>query len=104
MDAAVEEARRCDVCLTVGSTLSVWPAAAVPVETVRSGGRLVIVNDGATGLDGMATCTIAGRAGAVMPGLATALLGSAELKVESELRAREVRVQPKGGEFRPCRK
>ena len=26
------------------------------------------------------------------------------LKVESELRAREARVQPKGGEFRPCRK
>ena len=39
MDRAIEEARRCDVCLTVGSTLSVWPAAAVPVEAVRNGGE-----------------------------------------------------------------
>jgi len=76
IDAAVDEARRCDVCLTVGSTLSVWPAAAVPVETVRSGGRLVIVNDGVTDLDGMAACVIAGRAGVVMPALADALLGN----------------------------
>ena len=76
MDAAMEEARRCDVCLTVGSTLSVWPAAAVPVEAIRSGGRLVIVNDGATGLDEMATCVISGRAGTVMPALVEALLGS----------------------------
>ncbi len=76
IDAAMDEARRCDVCLTVGSTLSVWPAAAVPVETVRSGGRLVIVNDGVTDLDGMATCVISGRAGTVMPALAEALLGS----------------------------
>ncbi len=78
IDAAVEEARRCDVCLTVGSTLSVWPAAAVPVETVRAGGRLVIVNDGVTALDDVAACVIAGRAGVVMPALAAALLGSAD--------------------------
>ena len=78
MDRALEEARLADVCLTIGSTLSVWPAAAVPVETVRHGGRLVIVNDGVTDLDEMATLLIPGRAGTALPELAAALLGSGE--------------------------
>jgi NAD-dependent deacetylase len=78
MDRALEEARRCDVCLSVGSTLSVWPAAAVPVETVRNGGRLLILNDGATDLDDMATLCIPGRAGTVLPALTDALLGSGD--------------------------
>jgi NAD-dependent deacetylase len=75
MDRALEEARLCDVCLTVGSTLSVWPAASVPVEAVREGARLVIVNQGVTDLDGMATLILSGGAGAVMTELTTALLG-----------------------------
>ena len=76
MDRALEEARQCDVCLAVGSTLSVWPAASVPVEAVRHGGRLVIINEGATDLDGMASLLLAGRAGTVMDELAAALLGA----------------------------
>ena len=63
MDRAVEEARPCDVCLAVGSTLSVWPAAGVPVEAIRQGGRLVIVNEGATDLDGMASLISRGPGG-----------------------------------------
>jgi NAD-dependent deacetylase len=78
MDRALEEARCCDVCLSVGSTLSVWPAAAVPVETVRSGGKLVILNDGATDLDDMATLLLPGRAGALMTELTAALLGDGD--------------------------
>src|ERR1039457_303376 len=76
MDRATEEARRCDVCLTVGSTLSVWPAAAVPAEAVRHGGRLGIVNEGVTDLDGMASLILSGRAGTVMTELVAALLGT----------------------------
>ena len=78
MDHALEEARACDVCLAVGSTLSVWPAASVPVEAVRQGARLVIVNEGATDLDGIASLILSGRAGAVMAELATALLGDGD--------------------------
>jgi NAD-dependent deacetylase len=78
LDRAFDEARHCDVCLTVGSTLSVWPAAGVPVEAVREGGRLVIINEGATDLDGMASLILSGRAGAVMTALAAALLGDGE--------------------------
>ena len=61
-----------------GSTLSVWPAAGIPVEAVRSGARLVIVNEGATDLDGMATLILSGRAGAVMSELAAAVLGDGD--------------------------
>jgi NAD-dependent deacetylase len=75
VDRALEEARLCDVCLAVGSTLSVWPAASVPVEAVRHGGRLVIINEGITDLDGMASLLLSGRAGTVMTELAVALLG-----------------------------
>jgi NAD-dependent SIR2 family protein deacetylase len=48
------------------------------VEAVRHGGRLVIVNDGATDLDGMASLLLAGRAGTVMTELAAALLGGGD--------------------------
>jgi NAD-dependent deacetylase len=75
VDRALEEARLCDVCLAVGSTLSVWPAAGVPVEAVRHGGRLVIINEGVTDLDGMASLILSGKAGAVMTELADGLLG-----------------------------
>jgi NAD-dependent deacetylase len=78
LNRAVEEARLADVCLAVGSTLSVWPAAGVPVETIRQGGRLVIVNEGATDLDGMASVLVSARAGTVLPELAAALLGDRE--------------------------
>jgi NAD-dependent deacetylase len=80
VDHALEEARACDVCLAVGSTLSVWPAAGVPVEAVRNGARLVIVNEGVTDLDGMATLIRSGKAGEVLPELATALLGNRETR------------------------
>jgi NAD-dependent deacetylase len=72
--AAMAEAERCDACLAIGSTLSVWPAAGVPVTAVRSGARLVIVNEGATELDGMADALVSGRAGTVVPALVEALL------------------------------
>jgi NAD-dependent deacetylase len=78
MARAVEEARACDVCLAVGSTLSVWPAAGVPVEAVRNGARLVIVNEGATDLDGMATVILAGRAGDLLPQLVSGVLGDGD--------------------------
>jgi NAD-dependent deacetylase len=78
LNRAVDEARLADVCLAVGSTLSVWPAAGIPLETIRQGGRLVIVNEGATDLDGMASLLVSGRAGTVLPELAGALLGDRE--------------------------
>lgn len=74
LERSFAAARACDLCLAVGSTLSVWPAAAVPVEAVRSGAPLLIVNDGATDLDQAASLRITGRAGAVLEALVDGLV------------------------------
>ena len=73
VDRAMACATDCDVCLAVGSTLSVWPAAGVPLHAARTGARLVIVNDGETDLDITASALIRGRAGTVLPALVDAL-------------------------------
>jgi len=69
VERAMAVAERCDVCLAAGSTLSVWPAAGVPLAAARGGARLVIVNDGETDLDMAASARIAGRCGEVLPAL-----------------------------------
>ena len=73
VDRAMDYAGSCDVCLAVGSTLSVWPAAGVPLHAARTGARLVIVNDGETDLDITASAVIRGRAGTVLPLLVDAV-------------------------------
>ncbi|HZS13870.1 MAG TPA: Sir2 family NAD-dependent protein deacetylase [Candidatus Dormibacteraeota bacterium] len=73
VDRAMDYAASCDVCLAVGSTLSVWPAAGVPLHAARSGARLVIVNDGDTDLDLAASAVIRGRTGTVLPALVAAI-------------------------------
>jgi NAD-dependent deacetylase len=56
----------CDLCIVIGSTLSVYPAALMPQYAVRAGARLVIINDGATELDDIADVRISAKAGDVM--------------------------------------
>ena len=51
---AMEAARTCDVCLVLGSSLTVTPAADVPLEAKRAGAKLVIVSIGDTPLDRLA--------------------------------------------------
>jgi NAD-dependent deacetylase len=76
-EEVVEEATRlastADLLLAVGSSLQVWPAADMPVLAVRSGARLVIVNDEPTPLDDLATLVVPGRAGEVLPAAVAAL-------------------------------
>lgn len=47
-----------DVCLAMGSSLRVTPAANIPESTARNGGKLVIVNLQKTPLDGVAALCI----------------------------------------------
>ena len=51
LQRAFELAASADLMLVLGSSLVVQPAAAVPVVTLRHGGKLAIVNRGATPLD-----------------------------------------------------
>ena len=54
-DGALTLARKADLMLVLGSSLTVHPAASIPPLTVRAGGELVIVNAQPTPLDRLAT-------------------------------------------------
>ncbi len=69
LDEAFELARACDLMLVVGTSLVVYPAAGIPLEAVRSGAPMVIVNDEPTPFDRMAEVLLRGRAGTLLPAL-----------------------------------
>jgi NAD-dependent deacetylase len=51
---AAELSRACDLFITIGSSLVVWPAAGFPVMAKNSGARLVIINREPTDQDDLA--------------------------------------------------
>jgi len=63
---ATRRARNCDLCLVIGSTLVVYPAAYVPAYAREAGAKLAIVNLTPTPLDDDATVCIQGKAGEIM--------------------------------------
>jgi NAD-dependent deacetylase len=63
---AVSLVQRADLMIAIGSSLVVYPAAELPVLALRSGARLVIVNDEPTPLDGLADLVVRGSAGDVL--------------------------------------
>lgn len=71
--AAVDEALRlvrgCDLMLVVGSSLQVYPAAAMPGIAVDAGAPLIIVNDEPTPMDVIASVVLRGRSGELLPQL-----------------------------------
>jgi NAD-dependent deacetylase len=73
MERASELARDAGVLLVVGSTLEVYPVAALPEDTLAAGGELAIVNRGRTPYDGRAAVTVDGSAGETLSRLVEAL-------------------------------
>lgn len=67
IEAAEQLAAEADLMIAVGSSLQVFPAAGLPLETISTGGRLAIVNDEPTPLDELAAVVVSGRAGEVLP-------------------------------------
>ena len=62
-------ARRCDLLLAVGSTLSVYPIANVVPVARMSGARVVIVNASPTEMDDLADEVLRGQIGEILPAL-----------------------------------
>jgi NAD-dependent deacetylase len=62
-----EAARRCDLLLAVGSTLSIYPAAGLVPAAHRAGARIVIVNGEPTDYDALADVVVRGPIGEVLP-------------------------------------
>ena len=55
---ASELAGDCDLFISIGSSLVVWPAAGFPLQAKRNGARLAIVNREATDFDDIADLVI----------------------------------------------
>jgi NAD-dependent deacetylase len=63
---ASRRARDCDLCIVIGSTLVVYPAAYIPQYAADAGARLVIINLSATPLDHLAAVLVRHKAGEAM--------------------------------------
>ena len=70
---AMREARRSDLILVAGSSLTVSPAADIPFAAVEQGARAIIVNLEPTALDAHADIVIHGDVAEVLPRFVEAL-------------------------------
>jgi NAD-dependent deacetylase len=66
---AERAANECDLMLAVGSTLSVYPIAAIVPIAKRGGARVVIVNAEPTEMDDLADAVVRGPIGTLLPRL-----------------------------------
>ena len=66
MRRAEELALGCDLFLTVGSSLVVWPAAGFPLMAKRNGARLAIINRESTEFDSIADLVVREDIGTVL--------------------------------------
>jgi NAD-dependent protein deacetylase/lipoamidase len=73
VERAYELARSAALMLVVGSGLEVYPVAELPLETIRAGGAIAIVNRGPTALDPKAELKIDGGAGAILSAVTASL-------------------------------
>jgi NAD-dependent protein deacetylase/lipoamidase len=67
LEDAYAHAKKADLFLAVGSTLTVTPAASMPRVALQAGARLVIINQGETPLDGAAHLRFEERISEVLP-------------------------------------
>ena len=67
LSLSYEHSRKSDLLVVVGSSLVVTPAADMPMEALRSGARLVIINEGETPFDRFAQLRFHERIGDILP-------------------------------------
>ncbi len=70
LERADRAARTCDLLLAVGTTLGVYPIAAVVPIAKRSGAAVVIVNAEPTEMDDLADVVVRGSISEILPALA----------------------------------
>ena len=63
---AQDLAQSCDLLISIGSSLVVWPAAGLPLLAKRSGATLVIINREATDFDEIADLVVRADIGTVL--------------------------------------
>ena len=67
IDRGFAEAGRCDLMLALGSTLSVHPAASIPLTALERRVPYVVINRGVTDHDELATLRLEGDVGEILP-------------------------------------
>ncbi len=73
LQEAIEAAARCDVCLVVGTSAVVYPAAALPQVASRAGSVVIEVNPESTPLSDSCDLTLRGPAAEMLPAFLTAI-------------------------------
>ncbi|MCD6559686.1 MAG: NAD-dependent deacylase [Palaeococcus sp.] len=69
LDEAFNLARRADLCLVIGTSAQVFPAAYIPMLVKDEGGRIIEINPDNTGITHLADIILRGKAGEIMDGL-----------------------------------
>jgi NAD-dependent deacetylase len=69
LSAAFDAARMADVCVVVGTSALVQPAASVPLATLERGGALIEVNPEPTPLSAHVAAELRGPSGEILPDL-----------------------------------
>jgi NAD-dependent deacetylase len=73
LSEAFDAAREADLCLVAGTSALVHPAASIPLATLERGGSLVEINPTETPLSAMATLSLRGASGVLLPRLVEGL-------------------------------
>jgi len=73
IDRAMLEARRCDVCFSVGTSTLVQPAASLPYIALDAGAVVIEINPSPTALSGQAHFTLQATAAVALVEIATGL-------------------------------
>ena len=74
IERAYQWAAEADAVVSVGSSLSVYPAAYIPLEIASRGDSFVIINKGPTYLDSLASIRLEGMAATLLPQLVSAIV------------------------------
>jgi NAD-dependent deacetylase len=78
LEEALAEADRSEICLVIGTSAVVYPAAMIPAAAARNGAVLVEINPEETPLSGSCHLRFRGRAAEVLPRLIGDILGDGE--------------------------
>ena len=64
---AQEKAENCDICLVVGTSSLVYPAAELPLIAKQNGAKIIEINPEETNLTAQTDISIRGRGGEILP-------------------------------------
>jgi NAD-dependent deacetylase len=76
MATAIRYADACDLCIVLGSSLVVYPAASIPIRAVQSGAKMMIINRDPTPLDQQADLVVHDSVGKVLGDMMKAVIRS----------------------------